>query len=247
VQIPLATKRRRRRLAAPKRKGAKWSSDALYHALYDAIASHQLRPGQKLTEEVIGDVFGVSRSIIRPILRKLAADGVVELFPNRGAYVARPAVKDAREVFEVRRVIESGIVSGLSSINQRLVERLNEHVQDEEEARRDNDNKRLLRLAGDFHMLLAQVSGNGALHKILRDLVTRSVLATALYQRSGGSGCRTDDHRAIVQLLDARRFADAGRFIIDHLNMVENSLAFDHSEDALHDLRATLSEIKGHR
>jgi DNA-binding GntR family transcriptional regulator len=219
----------------------------VYLALYDAIASHQLQPGQKLTEEVICKTFKVTRSVIRPILRRLAADGVVELFPNRGAYVARPAVKEAREVFEVRRLIEGGMVSGLTRVDPEIVERLRAHVGEEDEARRNNDNKGLLRLAGDFHMLLAHCCDNGTLHKILRDLVTRSVLATALYQRSGGSGCRTDDHRAITQLLGAGKFAEAGRFVVDHLNIIERELDMDQAADSMPDLRAVLAEIRGRR
>jgi DNA-binding GntR family transcriptional regulator len=96
-------------------------------------------------------------------------------------------------------------------------------------------------------MLLAQVADNATLQKILRDLVTRSVLATAIYQRSGGSGCRTDDHRAIVKFLDSGKFSDAGQFVVDHLNMVEESLAFDQSAGSGPDLRAALAGIRGRR
>jgi DNA-binding GntR family transcriptional regulator len=234
---------RRRILVVPK-KGGGWSPDALYRALYDAIASHELRPGQKLTEEVIGDEFAVSRSVIRPILRRLAADGVVELFPNRGAFVGRPAVKEAREVFALRRFIEGGMLSVLSGIDRGLVKRLKVHVGEEDEARRNNDNRALLRLSGDFHMLLAQVTDNTTLQKVLRDLVTRGVLATALYQRSGGSGCRTDDHRAIVQLLGVGKFKEAGALVVDHLSMVERSLDFDQSEESQQDLRTVLGRIR---
>jgi DNA-binding GntR family transcriptional regulator len=241
-----------RATAAKHRRGVEaleesWSTEALYRALYDAIASHELLPGQKLTEEVIAEEFAVSRSVIRPILRRLAADRVVELFPNRGAFVARPAIEDARHVFELRRFIEGGMVSALTDIDRNLVRRLIAHVKEEDTARRHNDNKVLLRRAGDFHMLLAQASDNQRLHKVLRDLVTSSVLATALYQRSGGSGCRTDDHRAVTRLLGAGKFREAGALVVDHLHMVERSLDFDQSDAVPQDLRAVLAHIRGHR
>jgi DNA-binding GntR family transcriptional regulator len=242
VRVTTANRRR-----GVERQKEYWSAEALYRAIYDAIASHQLRPGQKLTEEVIAEEFAVSRSVIRPILRRLAADGVVELFPHRGAFVARPAIEDARHVFELRRFIEGGMVSALTAIDDSLVRRLVAHVEEEDQARRHDDNKSLLRLAGDFHMLLARASDNQTLHKVLRDLVTRSVLATALYQRSSGSGCRTDDHRAVTQLLGAGKFREAGALVVDHLYMVERSLDFDQSEAALKDLRAVLGHIRGRR
>jgi DNA-binding GntR family transcriptional regulator len=225
------------------RKSSGYSPETLYLTLYDAIASHELRPGQKLTEEVIGEVFDVSRSIIRPILRRLAADGVVELFPNRGAYVARPGAKEAREVFAVRRLIEGGMVAQLTNLSPSTIARLRAHVLEEDQARHENDNKRLLRLVGDFHLLLGQITENSVLQGMLRDLVTRSVLATALYQKSEGSGCRTDDHHAIVQLLGSGNSAEAAQFMVDHLHMCEDSLAFDQSGEPARDLRTALTEV----
>jgi DNA-binding GntR family transcriptional regulator len=212
--------------------------------LYDAIASHELPPGQKLTEEVICETFKVTRAILRPILRRLAADGVVEVFPNRGAFVARPAVKEAREVFAVRRLLEGGMVAQLANLPVTQIQNLHAHVHEEDEARLNGDNKRLLRLAGDFHIVLGQLAGNGVLQRMLRDLVTRSVLATALYQPSGGSGCRTDDHRNIVKLLEAGKHEEAGRFMVLHLNMIESSLVFDQSADPRRDLTSVLETIK---
>jgi DNA-binding GntR family transcriptional regulator len=86
---------------------------------------------------------------------------------------------------------------------------------------------------------------NGVLQAMLRDLVTRSVLATALYQPSGGSGCRTDDHHAIVRLLASANQTEAARFMVEQLDMCERSLAFNQSEDAPRDLRTALAEFVG--
>ncbi len=150
-------------------------------------------------------------------------------------------------MFAVRRLVEGGMVAQLGNLPVAAIQSLHAHVHEEDEARISSDNKRLLRLAGDFHMLLGQLAGNGVLQRMLRDLVTRSVLATALYQPSGGSGCRTDDHRNIVKLLEAGKHEEAGRFMVRHLDMIENSLAFDQSADPRPDLTAVLENIKRRR
>src|SRR6185295_872910 len=56
------------------------------------------------------EIFGLGRTRLRQVLQRLAHERVVTLMPNRGAIVARPSVREAREVFAARRVIEAGVV-----------------------------------------------------------------------------------------------------------------------------------------
>jgi DNA-binding GntR family transcriptional regulator len=68
---------------------------AIYRALRHAIIAQALMPGAKLPEDTIGEQFGVSRTIVRNALAKLAAEGLVELRRNRGAAVAAPSWDEA--------------------------------------------------------------------------------------------------------------------------------------------------------
>ena len=86
-------------------------SDAdMYDRIVSAILDHQLPPGTKLVEDRLATAFGVSRTRIRPVLVRLANEQVVTLTPNRGASIAQPTEKEAREVFEVRRLIEPTLI-----------------------------------------------------------------------------------------------------------------------------------------
>src|SRR3979411_2567472 len=78
----------------------------IYHKIHAAIAEHRLLPGARLVEDQLGAVFGGSRMRIRSGPPSLARDKVVTLQRNRGAVVAHPTVKEAKEVFAARRLIE---------------------------------------------------------------------------------------------------------------------------------------------
>ena len=86
------------------------TDNEMYERMVSAILDHRLLPGTKLGEDRLATAFGVSRTRIRPVLVRLASEQVVTLTPNRGAAVAQPTVQEAREVFEVRRMIEPTLV-----------------------------------------------------------------------------------------------------------------------------------------
>lgn len=83
--------------------------DIVYAHIFEAILEQRLAPGTKLSEEALGEIFGVSRTIIRRALSRLAHESVVLLRPNRGAVVASPTVEEARQVFFSRRMVERAI------------------------------------------------------------------------------------------------------------------------------------------
>src|SRR5258708_7472822 len=81
----------------------------IYGRILRAIVEHRLLPGARLVEDQLAELFGVSRMRIRSVLQALARDKVVTLHRNRGATVAKPSVKEAKEVFAARRLIEGAL------------------------------------------------------------------------------------------------------------------------------------------
>ena len=75
-----------------------------------AIVEHDLAPGTKLPEDTLADTFGVSRTRVRKVLQQLAHEGMVQLERHRGATVARPSAKEARDIFDLRRILEAGMM-----------------------------------------------------------------------------------------------------------------------------------------
>ncbi|NBT54022.1 MAG: GntR family transcriptional regulator, partial [Betaproteobacteria bacterium] len=78
--------------------------------LANAIYEHRIRPGTKLPEADLCGIYGVTRGVIRKVLDRLATEQLIELIPNRGAFVARPSVELTRDVYALRRILEAGVV-----------------------------------------------------------------------------------------------------------------------------------------
>ena len=94
-------------------------SETVYYGLRRAIIEQALMPGDKLTEDVIGDRFGVSRTIVRTALARLNAEGLVDMQPNKGATIAQPSLSEAQDVFETRMCLERQVLVRLAEKGNR--------------------------------------------------------------------------------------------------------------------------------
>ena len=86
------------------------SVDDIYPRLFDAILEQRIAPASRFTEEGLGELFGVSRSVIRRVLAKLSHQQVVILRPNQRAQVAAPDAQHTRQILEARRLTEITVV-----------------------------------------------------------------------------------------------------------------------------------------
>src|SRR5918994_7130158 len=96
------------------RTGQNPRSESVYSGLRRAIIEQALLPGDKLTEDVIGERFGVSRTIVRTVLARLHAEGLVDMQPNKGATIAQPSLSEAQDVFETRMCLERQVLVRLA-------------------------------------------------------------------------------------------------------------------------------------
>ncbi|WP_328472887.1 GntR family transcriptional regulator [Streptomyces sp. NBC_00448] len=91
---------------AQDRKSGRAGRSAVRRGIREALAAGDMVPGQRLVEQELSDGFGVTRSSVREALQELAAEGLVELVPNRGARVRVVSVEDAVLITECRAVLE---------------------------------------------------------------------------------------------------------------------------------------------
>ena len=137
------------------------SQSAITQRVIESILSQKLSPGERLGEQELADLFGVSRTLIREALMQLQTRGFVEVRSRRGWYVVQPTFDEARDAFAARRVVEAGILSNWVDANdegrplQSVVRTLREHVALEQEALRGQDVARRTFLLADFHVCLA--------------------------------------------------------------------------------------------
>lgn len=213
----------------------------IFDRIWLSIAERRLKPGTRLKEEELAEIFDVSRARIRQALATLEREGLVTIQANRGAFVSEPSVEEARDVFYARRAIERRVVERLCErINKDHVQRLNQHVEEERNADRLGNRTDIIRLSGGFHLLLAELAGSSFLYGILKDLISRTSLITAVYRSRHLHNCGPDEHQAIVEHIARGETETAINAVIEHLDRVECELELEDDKDQSYNLRAAL-------
>ncbi|SOE81538.1 transcriptional regulator, GntR family [Caballeronia arationis] len=198
------------------------NAESIAENIRAAILEHRLAPGAKLTEAQLCEVFEVKRGTVRQALAQLAGERLVDLEPNRGAFVASPTLQEVHEVFEMRRIIEMAVVERIcSGHGTRRLKSISSTIGRERRAFESHDFTAWIRLSGEFHTELAALTGNTVLCECLSGLVARSTLISALYESLGKSSCSFEDHEEILAALDAGDSTKATELMARHLRDVE--------------------------
>lgn len=202
--------------------------DRIVEQVLGAIADQRLPAGAKLGEQALSDLFSCNRAQVRRALTALAAHGVVDLFPNRGAFVATPTAEEARDVFQARRAIETSITRNVvKRATADDIERLRRHVKDEHAITVGEGRRTAIRMSRDFHLKLAQIGGNRILERYLAELTMRTSLIIGLYGSTETSACADDEHKSIVEAIAAGDVDGALMAIDQHLRHIEDGVVFE--------------------
>lgn len=203
---------------------------AIISSIMAAVSEQRLPAGTKLGEQMLSDLFNCNRANVRRALSTLATMHVVQLLPNKGAFVSTPSPKEAEDVFEARRTIERTLAhSVIKNAGSQDIVDMRAIIAAEAEARALGDKPAELRLSREFHMKLATIADNQVLERFLTELTLRTTLIIGLYNKVGSSNCAENEHLGIVKALEAR---DEERFIfliVQHLNHLESGLDFQHT------------------
>ncbi|WP_199286082.1 GntR family transcriptional regulator [Paracoccus suum] len=226
-------------ITAERGKGA--NAAEIGERIWLAIAEGRLRPGTRLKEEELAEIFAVNRARVRQALADLSREGLVTIVPNRGAFVAAPSVEEAADVFYARHAIERRVVERLAAaITPAAVAELRELIAEERRASADSNIPDVIRLSGRFHIRLAELVGTDFLATIMRDLVARSSLITAVYRDTAHFNCGPDEHGAIVDCLARGDGAGAVEAMGGHLAHLESELHLSPARIGSADLRSAL-------
>lgn len=200
----------------------------IFRAVFDSVMAQRLVPGTKLPEAGLCELFGVSRSVVRKVLQKLAHDHIVQLRPNRGAIVAVPTPDETRKIFEARRALEASIVT---LVTQRAtaadLKALREQLKQEHQAVHRFDQPAWARLASTFHLRLAELADNPLLQRYLVETISRCSLIVALHEPPGNAACEHDEHERIVDCIANGDAVGAVNLMDAHLRDLERRLSLD--------------------
>ncbi|MGF7006388.1 GntR family transcriptional regulator [Aminobacter sp. BE322] len=179
----------------------------IYNDLWNAVINQSLRPGDKLEEVAMSEIYGVSRTVIRKVLVIMEQEGAVSLPLNRGAYVALPSPRDALELCEAVGSTCTYIVGKLADQPQIITTeqrgKLALHVQAETEAAELHT---IRRLHMEHAILLALIYGNLVLATQLERAASRLALALSAYQGVTGNISTVQYTAALNQMIfDGRK------------------------------------------
>ncbi len=115
----------------------------------------------------------------------------------------------------------------VDTIDRTGLERMRALVRDETKARAANDRHAIIRLSGEFHMVMGELAGNAFLAKTIRELATLTCLIIFLYDAPSIPSCHGDEHAEILDAIGRKDASRAMRLMLHHLDHVEQSLALE--------------------
>jgi DNA-binding GntR family transcriptional regulator len=220
----------------------------MYNRLWHSVVTGKLKPGTKLREEVIGEAFGVSRTLVRKVLFIMEQEGIVELPANRGAFVATPTPDDARHVCEAVKMIAVHAASSLAADDNPLSredkQRLEQHIREQAIAEKEGNFLNSRMLSGEFQILLVQLHRNKVLASQFVVLITRMMMVMQLYQGARYQSYSIPFQRNLIDYIERHDHAAAAASVTEFYQSIESSLRF-YNADGEADLRAILMEAPG--
>ena len=194
------------------------TAEEIVAQLSDAVHEHRLKPGVKLREDEVSEVFGVSRTIVRQALRNMAFSGLLTIEKNRGAFVSKPTMKEAHEVFQARALLEPSTARAAAERTTPAdIVKLQRHIKEEHKALDQGQLGLALKLSGDFHLEIARIADQQTIEHFLKQLISRSSLVIALYWKRRNAICENDTHHILVEALRNNDGSTAEDLMTGHL------------------------------
>ena len=193
-------------------------ADQVYAVLRERIAGGDLERGSRLHQEDLAAEFGVSRTPVREALRKLAAEGLVDLYANRGARVATATDEQLRSSYETRLVVEPG-AARMAADRQipAAIDAMKAAIKSEGKAGRSS--AKHFQANRSFHLALIEGTGNPQLVAFMEHVWIGRIGATLYEARLDPKGLSADHdaHKAIASAIENGKPAEAERLTRGHL------------------------------
>ena len=181
-----------------------YSKAEIYRELNERIMFLELPPGTVITEEGLAAEFGVSRTPIREVLKELAGVRLVRIQPQNKTYVSYINVADIKEYVFFRRTMDIAILTDLAASGRKVGQQTEEGILLQELAAKSGNYKSFLKYGEEFHKRLVTLAGHELLGRFMqeaRDHINR--YNALLYNNSGYMGDSFQEHRQIVEYIDA--------------------------------------------
>ena len=212
----------------------------VFHKLREDILNGKYKENEELREVAIGEELGVGRTPVREAFRQLELEGLIQIVPNKGAYVTGITAKDVKDIYMIRSSLE-GMCARLATehITPEQLEELEENVYIASFHASKGHMEQMTELDNRFHHILYEACDSKMLQNLLQDFhqyvirIRKKTLSTK--ERGIASN---EEHRQIMEAIRAGKPEEAERLATCHMNnaydnMVKNGLhELLESEDA---------------
>jgi DNA-binding GntR family transcriptional regulator len=185
------------------------------------ISAGDLAPGDSLSEVALAQSFNISRTPIREALKQLSTEGLVDIVPRVGTFVAKPTLREIVELFQVKVVLEGLSVRLLAQRGAvPELEALRRNVEDSEAAVKVGDSATYADLVAEFHELIAIGADNTKLlaaYRLLMNQLAYGRLVRTSLGRPGRLPRSLAEHRRVLELIEAKEPDGAEAAMREHV------------------------------
>lgn len=203
--------------------------DAVHQALRDAILSSLLRPGERLNVEELAQKLGVSLTPVRHAIQMLTTEGLVEVRPRSGTYVASVSARDVQETFDIRCALECMAASqAVPRITSDDLQRLRELLKVlKQPVQTPEDSRAHQQANSEFHLVILRAAGNRRLLEMY-DSLNAHIKIARIHSAGTDWQNRLDleqaEHEEIVEALEQRATNRVVKAMRAHIMRARDSL-----------------------
>jgi GntR family transcriptional regulator, rspAB operon transcriptional repressor len=197
----------------------------VHAALRRAILTMEIRPSTALSEKELSLRFGVSRTPVREALIKLADEGLVDIFPQRGTFVAPIRMDEVLEAQFIREALEAAVIrSSAQRSTPDLIARLRSLTAAQKRAAKEKDLEGFLQLDEAFHRAFSESVGQPRSWRLIQSVKAQLDRVRFLsLPEPGHLEAMVKQHEAIVRAVEAKDADEAERVMRGHLREVFRS------------------------
>ena len=199
-------------------------TERAYRVVKERLLSGELAGGSMTSEGEISAQLGISRTPVREAFLRLEAEGLLRLFPKRGALVVPVSAAEADDVLEARLLVETHAGRAATELppaaHRRLVELLGELLAAQEGAVLDGDLAGYAALDARFHQEIVEAGGNEVLRRFSVGLRERQqrMIAHSVHWDASRVTTFVQGHRALLDAIEQRDPVAFERLIGEHLD-----------------------------
>lgn len=203
----------------------------VFNKIREDILSGKYKEHEELKEVAIGEELGVSRTPVREAFRQLELEGLIQIVPNKGAYVTGITAKDVEDIYMIRSLLE-GLCARWATdyITQEQLEELEENVYLADFHAQKGHLDQMAELDNRFHHILYAACNSKQLARLLVDFHEYVLRVRKKTLANGGRGkVSNEEHRQIMEAIKAKDKERAQMLANQHMinaydNIVKNGL-----------------------